>query len=58
MSIQALAQYALTATENAQIAEHARELPMPPLAFGIVTMCILMSLLLITFGFRNTGSRH
>ena len=58
MSMQALAQYALTATENAEAAGAAHELPMPPPASGIVAMCILMSLLLITFGFRNIGHRH
>ncbi|GAA4965380.1 hypothetical protein [Kineococcus glutinatus] len=44
----------------AQVAEEAEgtELPMSPLAFGIVAMCVLVALLLVTFAFRNTGSRH
>ena len=58
MSMQALALYALQTSENAEAVGPVRELPMPPLAFGIVTMCILMAMLLITFGFRNMGQRH
>ena len=55
MSILALHAIALQAAREEQ--GHT-ELPMPPVAFGIVAMCIFIALLLITFAFRHAGTRH
>ena len=59
MSIQALAFHAEENGVNpVNPAAGGQELAMPPLAFGIVALCILLGMLLITFGFRNIGQRH
>jgi hypothetical protein len=42
----------------AAAAEHTRELPFPPVVFGIGAFCGLVAMLLITYAFRNAGSRH
>ena len=59
MSIQALV---LHAEENGvnpvNPAAGGQELPMPPEAFGIIALCILLALLLVTFAFRNMAARH
>lgn len=34
------------------------ELPMPPEAFGLLTLGTLLFLLLVTWAFRSVGSRH
>ena len=57
MSIQALALHA-EETAGHVGANAGHEVVVPPLAFGVVALCILMALLLITFAFRNLGSRH
>ena len=38
--------------------EGGRELPMPPLAFGLMAFCFLLGLLALTFAFRSVGKRH
>ncbi|NLF03682.1 MAG: hypothetical protein GX593_01520 [Actinomycetales bacterium] len=35
-----------------------RELTLPPIGFGIVSLAILMALLAATFAFRNIGARN
>jgi len=35
-----------------------RELSIPPIWFGIVSLSALMALLLVTFAFRNIGARN
>ena len=47
--------------EVAQDSERAAEggsLPMPSIAFGLVTFAVLMGLLAVTFAFRSVGKRH
>lgn len=34
------------------------ELPIPPVAYGIITFGGLMTLLFITYAFRSLGTRH
>ena len=36
----------------------ARQLPFPPVVFGIGAFVGLVALLLVTYAFRNAGSRH
>lgn len=48
--------HALVTEAAAQTEEHA--LPFPPLAFGIIAICILMSLLIVTWAFKSVGTRH
>ena len=59
MSIQALAFHA---EENAvnplNPAAGGRDLPMAPEAYGVIALCVLLALLLVTFAFRNMGARH
>lgn len=38
--------------------EHAAELPIPPLAFGLIAFGTLLAGLLFTFAFRNVNNRH
>ena len=38
--------------------EHQNELPIPPLAFGLLAFTSLMALLFVAFAFRSVGSRH
>ncbi|WP_369055748.1 hypothetical protein [Kineococcus terrestris] len=49
---------ALAAEVANQSEEHSGSLPIPPTAFGIVAICILMSMLLVTWAFRSVGQRH
>jgi hypothetical protein len=44
--------------EGTEGAEAARELPIPPLAFGLLTLAVFAALLLVTFAFRSVGNRH
>lgn len=44
---------ALTAADAA-----TRQLPFPPVVFGIGAFVGLVALLLVTYAFRNVGSRH
>ncbi|ACV09292.1 hypothetical protein [Jonesia denitrificans] len=39
-------------------AEIVNQLPMEPIAYGVVTFCILVAGLVVTYAFRNTASRH
>ena len=41
-----------------EAAEQAHHLPFPPVVFGIGAFCGLVAMLLITYAFRNAGSRH
>ena len=50
--------HALVAEAAQQTEEHGVELAMPPVAFGIVALCILLAMLLVTWAFKNSGSRH
>ncbi len=34
------------------------ELPIPPIAYGLLVFAALMSLLLVTFAFKSSGTRH
>ncbi|RPF20486.1 hypothetical protein [Myceligenerans xiligouense] len=38
--------------------EHAAELPLPPLVFGLIAFGSLVAGLLFTFAFRNVNNRH
>lgn len=38
--------------------EVVNALPIPPIAYGIVTFVVLFSLFLVTVAFRSTGTRH
>lgn len=42
----------------AEAAEETMNLPIPPLAFGIVAISTFALLLLVTLAFRNVGRRH
>ncbi len=35
-----------------------QELPIPPLAYGLIAFGALMALLLVTYAFRSVGTRH
>jgi len=34
------------------------ELPIPPIAYGLLTLGALLALLLVTFAFKSSGTRH
>ncbi len=38
--------------------EKAHELPIPPIAFGLIGVAVFGLLLLVTFAFRSVGNRH
>lgn len=42
------------AEESAKVTE----LPIPPLAFGLLAFGALAALLLVTYAFRSVGTRH
>ena len=46
---------ALLATEAV---EHHTELPMPALAYGLIVMGLLLTLMIITVSFSNVRNRH
>jgi hypothetical protein len=52
----------MTVTTLATVAaageEHLRELPIPPVAFGLLGLAAFGLLLLVTFAFRSVGTRH
>ncbi len=57
--IQALAFHAVLAAPGAEGTEPApRHLPMPPAAFGILALVVFIVLLVITYAFRSSGSKH
>jgi hypothetical protein len=35
-----------------------RDLPVPPLVYGITAFCIILALLAVTFAFKSVGKRH
>ncbi len=39
-------------------AEVVNELPIEPIAYGIITFCALTATLLVTYAFRSVGTRH
>jgi hypothetical protein len=50
---------------HALVAEAAQEteqvhghLPFPPIAFGIIAVCVLAAMLIVTMAFRSVGTRH
>ncbi|MFB9378235.1 hypothetical protein ACFFKU_08730 [Kineococcus gynurae] len=49
---------AASAANQAEEAHAGVDLPMAPVAFGIVAICILMGMLIATMGFRSVGTRH
>lgn len=40
------------------VVEETRDLPFPPVVFGVGAFVGLVALLLATFAFRHAGSRH
>jgi hypothetical protein len=40
------------------VAEHANQLPVSPVAFGLTAFGGLVALLLVTYAFRSVGTRH
>lgn len=38
--------------------EVVNELPIPPVAYGIIAFAGLMGLLFVTYAFRSLGTRH
>ena len=56
MLISALVPALLSAAEQAQ--ETHRELPMPPIAYGLIALGVAFVLLMITVAFRSVGKRH
>jgi len=50
--------HALVFEAAAQTEEHGVDLPFPPIAFGIIAICLLMSLLIVTWAFKSVGTRH
>lgn len=48
--------YLATAVEGGE--EQLRELPIPPVAFGLITLAVMGLLLVITYAFRSVGNRH
>lgn len=43
---------------TALAAEEPRTLPIPPYAFGLITLGTFAALLLVTWAFRSVGTRH
>ncbi len=56
MLISALVPALLSAVEQAE--ETRRELPMPPIAYGLIALGTAFVLLMITVAFRSVGKRH
>ncbi|WP_198950073.1 hypothetical protein [Kineosporia sp. A_224] len=46
------------ATVAAEGEEQLRELPIPPVAFGLLALAAFGLLLLVTFAFRSVSTRH
>ena len=42
----------------AETAEQHFETPLPPAAYGLITLGTFVALLLLTFAFRSVGERH
>ena len=38
--------------------ETLRELPIPPVAFGLISLAVFGALLVATYAFRSVGHRH
>lgn len=34
------------------------ELPIPPVAYGLISFAVLMGMLFVTYAFRSVGTRH
>lgn len=58
MSLALAAAFTSAAVEEAEHAHVVNELPMSPVAFGVVAMVAWIVLLGITFCFRSVGTRH
>ena len=43
---------------SAEVTEHANELPVDPIVYGLGGFGGLVVLLLVTYAFRSVGSRH
>ncbi|WP_162836187.1 hypothetical protein [Demequina sediminicola] len=43
---------------SAEAAHVVNELPIPPVAYGLLAFTGLMALLFVTFAFRSIGTRH
>ncbi|WNB84640.1 hypothetical protein [Cellulomonas sp. ATA003] len=43
---------------SAEVHEHANELPVDPVVFGLGAFGGLLALLLVTYAFRSVGTRH
>ena len=43
---------------SAATEEPKRHLPIPPWAFGLLAVAAFVVLLLVTFAFRSTGTKH
>ena len=39
-------------------ADQERELPMPPWAFGVISLAVFAALLAVTYAFRSVGRKH
>jgi hypothetical protein len=50
--------HALVAQAAQKSQEVHGELPMPPIAFLIVALCVLAMMLIVTMAFRSVGTRH
>lgn len=50
--------FAHVAAAAAEEGEHLKELPIPPVAFGLLAVVAFAALLLVTFAFRSVGTRH
>ncbi|WP_432562684.1 hypothetical protein [Kineococcus sp. SYSU DK003] len=50
--------HALVAEAAQQTEEVHGELPFPPIAFGIIAVCVLAAMLIVTLAFRSVGTRH
>ena len=50
--------HALVAQAAQQTEEVHGKLPMPPIAFMIVALCILAMMLIVTLSFKSIGTRH
>lgn len=48
----------LLAAAGEAAAEQTRELPLSPVAFGILALVVFAALLAVTWAFRSVGKRH
>jgi hypothetical protein len=47
-----------SAVENQNEAAHGTELPIPPIAFGLIALGVFVGLFLLLWAFRSVANKH